>query len=109
MKPPAGGRTISKRITVKGDGDVIAQLADVSLTTGPIPTALNVAVIPVVLFDEVSPGNPTARFVFNADISCKPGTEGSSWAIQWFATISAGQNRDDTNDELEGRSEVTCK
>lgn len=108
VKTRAGGGAASRNITVKGGGDTITQEASVRLKATP-GGGVKVAVTPGSVMATVGPqgGAPTLRF--NAEIACKRGTEGSSWAIRWFATISAPGNRDTSNDTLEGRTHVTCQ
>ena len=106
VKPSAGGDAKSKTITVQGDADARSQMATVKLRA-VAGAGLKVAIIPGSIDATMHGG--TTSFRFSAEISCKAGTKDTSWAIRWFATIGAPENSNTGNDELEGRTDVTCR
>ena len=98
------GRTVSRNITARGDGDTITQDATVVLSVDT-PAGVEVVVTPEAVTETVSPGRPMTRFRFNADITCTAPVNG---VLTWTATIDAAQNGDPTNDTLEGTTQVRC-
>ena len=103
----AGGRTVTKSITVRGDGDTIAQDATVTLSVMSAPANVTVVVQPDSITDVVEPGNPVTQFRwFTAFITCNSAGNGT---VSWEASIDAAQNSDGTNDILTGTSSVTCR
>ena len=98
------GRTVSRNITARGDGDTITQDAMVVLSVDT-PAGVEVVVTPEAVTETVSPGRPTTRFRFNADVTCTARVNG---VLTWTASIDAAQNDDPTNDTLEGTTQVRC-
>lgn len=108
VKPRAGGGAASRNITVKVGGDTMTQEASVRLKATP-GGGVKVAVTPGSMMATLGTERGATTLRFSAEISCKNGTRDTSWAIRWFATISAPGNSDTTNDTLEGRTDVTCR
>lgn len=102
-----GGRTVTKSITVRADGDTITEEATVTLSVMSAPANVTVVVDPDTITDVVEPGKPVTQFRgFTAEITCD--AEGSG-TVQWEASIEAAQNSDATNDILTGTTSVTCR
>jgi hypothetical protein len=101
------GRTVTKSITVRADGDTITQDATVTLSVMDSPANVTVEVIPASITDFVVPGNPVTQFRgFTADITCDAAGNGT---VSWEASIEAAQNSDASNDIQTGTSSVTCR
>ena len=98
------GRTVSRIITVRGDGDTITQDATVVLSVAA-PAGVEAVVTPDAVTESVSPGRRTTRFRFRSDIICMAPVAG---VVTWTATINAAQNGDPGNDTLEGTTQVRC-
>ena len=103
-----GGRTVTKSITVRADGDTVAQDATVTLSVMDVPAFVQVPPPdPESITGVVEPGNPETQFRwFTAYITCFGEGTGT---VTWEASIDAAQNSDGTNDILTGTSEVTCR
>mgnify|MGYP001811921989 FL=1 len=71
------GRTVSRNITARGDGDTITQGATVVLSVDT-PAGIEVVVTPEVVTETVSPSRPTTRFRFNADVTCTARVNGGA-------------------------------
>ncbi|MGD8587508.1 MAG: PKD domain-containing protein [Chromatiales bacterium] len=102
----AGGRTVTKRLVATGDGTLVVQNANVTLT-GVASAGITVDnILPAASTQLVEPGNPETRFQFTADITCVEPGEG---VIEWTATIDAPANNDTSNDTAIGTTAVTCR
>ena len=99
------GNTTSRQVLVTGSADSMTQDATVTLST-LTPSGVSVVITPDSITREVSPGDRTTRFRFNADIGCDRSGSGT---VTWTAAIDAPQNSDATNDTLTSRTSVRCE
>jgi len=102
------GQTVSRSITVVGNGDTRSQGATVTLSVLSAPDNVSVIVTPERIADTVSPSRKDTRFgsfdvIFECTDTLKSGT------VTWEASIDAAQNGDATNDIVTGTSSVTCR
>jgi hypothetical protein len=102
------GQTVSRSITVVGNGDTLSQGATVTLSVLSAPDNVSVIVTPERIADTVSPSRRGTRFgsfdvIFECTDTLKSGT------VTWEASIDAAQNGDATNDIVTGTSSVTCR
>ena len=101
------GRTVTKSISVRADGDTITQDATVTLSVMSAPANVTVVVDPASITDVVEPGKPLTQFRwFEASITCN---EAGNGTVSWEASIDALENGDGSNDILTGTSVVTCR
>ena len=96
------GRTVTKSISVRADGDTITQDATVTLSVMSAPANVTVVVDPASITDVVEPGKPLTQFRwFEASITCN---EAGNGTVSWEASIDALENGDGSNDIQIGRA-----